>query len=334
VRKLLAWVIVLGLLAGAAVGAYYIQTPAGPTVETFVVIPSGIGARGVASLLERRGIIWNKYAFLAWRVFKRGTLKAGEYRFDHPVPLPEVYARILRGDVYTITLTVPEGYNIFDVARAVEDAKLRPATEFLAGERKNVDLVAALDPKATTLEGYLFPDTYKFPRSASVRDMQAVMVRRFRQKAQALGITGNGSSGNFHEVVTMASLVEKETGAANERGLVASVFANRLRRNIPLATDPSVIYGLMLAGRYRGTIYASDLKLESPYNTYIHAGLPPGPICNPGVAALTAALQPPVTEYLYFVSDNAGHSRFARTLEEHERNVADYRRRVEQAGGR
>ncbi len=328
-RKLLVWLIVVGLVVGAAVGAYYIETPAGPTVETFVVIPPGIGARGVASLLERRGIIWNKYAFLAWRVFKRGTLKAGEYRFDHPVPLPEVYARILRGDVYTVMLTIPEGYNIFDVARVVEEAKLKPASDFLAGERRNVDLVAALDPKATSLEGYLFPDTYKFPRSASVRDMQAVMVRRFRQKAEALGITGN-----FHDVVTMASLVEKETGAANERGLVASVFANRLRRNIPLATDPSVIYGLLLAGRYRGTIYASDLKGDTAYNTYIHAGLPPGPICNPGVASLAAALRPPATEYLYFVSDDAGHSKFAKTYEEHDRNVAEYRRRVQMDGGR
>jgi UPF0755 protein len=329
VRKLLVWLIVVGLVAGAAVGAYYVETPAGPTVETFVVIPPGTGARGVASLLEQRGIIWNKYAFLAWRVLKRGTLKAGEYRFDHPVPLREVYARLLRGDVYTVTLTVPEGYNIFDLAHAVEGAGLKPAAEFLAGEQKNVDLIAAMDPTATSLEGYLFPDTYKFPRSATAREMQAVMVRRFRQKAEALGITGN-----FHQVVTLASLVEKETGAANERGLVASVFTNRLAGKIPLATDPSVIYGLLLAGRFRGTIYASDLKQDAAYNTYVHAGLPPGPISNPGEAALAAALHPPATHYLYFVSDNAGHSKFATTLEEHDRNVAEYRRRVQAGGGR
>ena len=328
-RKLLLWVIVLGLLAGVAVGAYFIETPAGPTVETFVVIPPGAGARGTAALLEQRGIIWNQYAFLAWRLLKRGTLKAGEYRFDHPAPLPEVYARLLRGDVYTISVTIPEGYNIFDVALAMELAHLKPAAEFLAGERKNVDLVAAMDPKASSLEGYLFPDTYRFPRSASVRDMQAVMVRRFRQKALVLGITGN-----IHDRVTLASLVEKETGAAQERGLVASVFTNRLRRGIPLATDPSVIYGLLLRGRYRGTLYESELREDAAYNTYIHAGLPPGPICNPGVASLAAAMRPPASEYFYFVSDNAGHSRFAATLEEHNRNVADYRRRVQEASGR
>jgi UPF0755 protein len=327
VRKLLTFVLVLAIPGLGA--AFLLKAPVGPTVETFVVVPPRTGARDIAALLQQRGIIWNQYAFLAWRAYRRGTLKAGEYRFDRPAAMTEVYARLQRGDVYTLAVTVPEGFNLFDTAAAFETAKLKPASEFLAGARANVDLVADIDPHAQSLEGYLFPDTYRFPPAMSVRDMQAAMVRRFRQRAAALGLTSG-----FHDAVTMASLVEKETGAAQERGLVASVFTNRLAKGMPLATDPSVIYGLLLTGAYRGTLYASDLKGNGLYNTYTHTGLPPGPICNPGVASLTAALRPPVTQYLYFVSDNAGHSRFAATLEEHDKNVASYRHALKVQGGR
>ncbi len=313
----------------AGTAAYLLKAPAGPTVETFVVIPPHTGARDIATILADRGIVWNQYAFLAWRAYKRGTLKAGEYRFDHPAALTEVYARLQRGDVYTLSVTIPEGYNIFDTANAFAAAKLKTADEFLDGERHNVDLIADIDPGAKSLEGYLFPDTYKFPPAMSVREMQATMVRRFRQRAAELGLTNS-----FHDAVTMGSLVEKETGAAQERGLVASVFTNRLARGMPLATDPSVIYGLLLTGSYRGTIYASDLKGDGAYNTYTHTGLPPGPICSPGVASLQAALHPPSTDYLYFVSDNAGHSRFSATLDEHNQNVALYRRELRRQGGR
>ena len=151
------------------------------------------------------------------------------------------------------------------------------------------------------------------------------MVHRFRQEAQKIGLLGRS---DIHRVVTMASIVEKETADPNERPLVAGVYYNRLNRNMTLAADPSVIYAALLAGRYRGTIYASDLQYESPYNTYKYPGLPPGPIANPGVASLQAAMHPKQTDYLYFVSDNNGHHRFARDLEEHARNVAAYRKSV------
>ncbi len=326
-RKLLILILLAALAAGFC--GYVLKAPTGPTVETFVVIPPHTGARQIASLLQNKGIIWNKYAFLAWRVYRRGTLKAGEYRFDHPAAMTEVYARLQRGDVYTLAVTVPEGFNLFDTASAFAAARLTAAPEFLAGARANVDLIADLDPKAVSLEGYLFPDTYRFPPAMSVREMQATMVKRFRQQSAALGLTTN-----LHDVVTLASLIEKETGAAKERGLVASVFVNRLARGMPLATDPSVIYGLLLSGSYRGTLYASDLKNDGAYNTYVRAGLPPGPICNPGTASLTAAAHPLASDYLYFVSDNAGHSRFAATLDEHNRNVALYRRELRGQGGR
>jgi UPF0755 protein len=334
VRKFLAVVLLLAVVGAGVVGTYMVLAPAGPTVEQFVVIPTGSSATRIGRILEDQGIIRNRYAFDAWRLFKRGTLKAGEYRFDHPVPLTEVYGRLVRGDVYTVTVTIPEGYNVFDIAKTMEEAKLHTAKEFIAGATANVGLVKDLDQTAPTLEGYLFPETYKFPPAWTVKEMQAAMVKEFRRKAQALGITGAGTSASVHDVVTLASLVEKETGVASERGAVASVFENRMARGMPLETDPSVIYAALLEGKYQGVITMSELRSPSPYNTYTHTGLPPGPIANPGVDSLRAALHPPTTGYLYFVADAAGHSRFATSLKEHNSNVEQYRKAVREGNGR
>jgi UPF0755 protein len=192
--------------------------------------------------------------------------------------------------------------------------------------------VADLDPKATSLEGYLFPDTYYFGRKATPAQICATMVKRFRAVAAELDLKGN-----VHTVVTLASLVERETAVDAERPLVASVFANRLAKKMPLGTDPAVIYGLELDGRWRGTIYKSDLQRDTPYNTYLHAGLPPGPVANPGVKSLRAAMAPARTDYLFFVAAGAnpqGESRFSSSLQEHNRNVAGYRKSAKKAGGR
>jgi UPF0755 protein len=261
---------------------------------------------------------------------KDGTLKAGEYRFDHPEKLADVYTQLSRGEVYTISVTIPEGSNLFDIAQRLEIAGFGSKEKFLAAARTNVNLIADLDPQAASLEGYLFPDTYRFSRHATPAEIQETMVRQFRQVAAALGLQGDD-----HRVVTLASLVERETPIAAERPLVASVFVNRLAKGMPLMTDPSVIYAALLDGRYRGTIYASDLEADSPYNTYKHAGLPPGPICSPGAASLKAALHPAQTDYLYFVAasaDPSGKSRFSATLEEHAHDVAAYRKALREAG--
>jgi len=311
------------LLLGAGACAYLLLTPSSPGREVFVDIAPGTGSRGIAAQLERAGAIRNRYAFMALRLFKRGTLQAGEYRFAEPATMSDVYDRLRRGDIYFRVVTIPEGFNIFDVATAVEASGLATKDEFLAAARSDVRLVADMDPKAQTLEGYLFPDTYHFQRLETPDHMAAAMVKRFRQEAQQLGLQAH-----FHAVVTMASLVEKETPIAADRPLVSSVLNNRLAQGMPLMTDPTVIYAAMLQHRYRGAIYQSDLQAESDYNTYKHTGLPPGPICNPGVAALNAALHPATSKYLYFVADPAaqGHSRFAVTLEEHNKNVQAYRR--------
>lgn len=285
----------------------------------------------IARTLKQNGIVRSRYAFDMVARVQHGTLKAGVYRFDHPAPMLSVYQRLRIGDVYTIALTIPEGYNIFDIANAVEKASLGSRDAFLSAEQQDTALIRDIDPQAASLEGYLFPDTYLLAPNMPPEQILGEMVDHFRHEARALGLTGNIPS-----TVTMASLIERETPVASDRPMVASVFANRLAKGMPLDTDPSVIYAALLEKRYHGTIYASDLKAESPYNTYLHTGLPPGPICNPGIPSLKAAMHPATSSFLYFVSDpsNEGHSRFATTLEEHEKNVAAYRKgeRAQQIG--
>lgn len=317
------------LITAVAVATYSVLAPFGPSSQIFVEIPQGTPTTKIAARLQQSGAIRSKLAFDLLHKVAGGTLKAGEYRFDHPVKLAEVYARLLQGDVYTVSVTIPEGSDLFDVAQRLQSAGFGPRSKFLAAAHANVSLIADLDPKATSLEGYLFPDTYRFSRHASPTEIQQAMVRRFRQVAEELGLHGDD-----RRIVTLASLVERETPIQAERPLVASVFANRLAKDMPLMTDPSVIYAALLAGTYRGTIYESDLQSESPYNTYKHAGLPPGPICSPGASSLKAAMHPAQTDYLYFVAasaDPSGKSRFSATLAQHAEDVAAYRKSLREA---
>jgi len=317
------------LLAAGAAG-WLLLTPYGPESETFVDLVPGDSSMRIGQKLQAAGIVRSAYAFDLLRVLERGKLKAGEYRFDHPVPANEVYERIARGDVYTVALTIPEGANIFDIAARVDQAGFDTRQDVLNAAVQQLGLLADVDPQAKSLEGYLFPDTYRFARHASATQIIAAMVRRFREVATQLGLKEN-----VHQVVTLASLVERETAVDAERPLVASVFMNRLEKKMPLMTDPAVIYGLELEGQWRGTIYQSDLKRDTAYNTYLHPGLPPGPVANPGIPSLRAALHPAKTDYLYFVAANSnaqGHSLFASTLDAHERNVAGYRRSLKKAG--
>ena len=322
----------LFLIALLAVGAaaWMIFTPFGPSTETFIDIAPGSSTTRIAQQLESAGVIRNQFAFDLWRWVRKGKLKAGEYRFDHPTPLTDVYDRIARGDVYTVAVTVPEGASIFDVAARLEQAGIATRTEFLDQQARLAELVADIDPQAKTLEGYLFPDTYRFPRKTTPAQIAAAMVRQFRVEATVIGLKRN-----VHQVVTLASLVERESALDSERPLIASVFENRLAKHMPLMTDPSVIYGLEVKNEWRGAIHQSDLKRDTPYNTYVHAGLPPGPVANPGLPSLRAAMDPAQSKYLYFVAAGAnpqGKSLFSTTLEEHTRNVSGYRRAVKKAG--
>jgi UPF0755 protein len=252
-------------------------------------------------------------------------------------------------------VTIPEGFTMFDIAKAMEDAGLGSAAEFLRVAGTQTQLISDLAPDAKSLEGYLFPDTYQFTRTQSLDEMAAAMVHQFRQTAQQIGLYGpqglkpaqlpavggtaeavpypknigtasSGPSSDVSMIVTMASIVEKETAAPEERPLVASVYYNRLEQKMALDADPSIIYAELLTGTYQGSLHHADLAVNSPYNTYRFPGLPPGPIGNPGKSALEAALHPDNTKFFYFVSDGTGRHRFARSLEEHNRNVAAYRR--------
>jgi UPF0755 protein len=285
------------------------------------MLRTGYSTRRIAAELKKTGVIRSEVAFRLWHsTHRKPSLKAGEYLFERKASLPRVYNRIARGDIYFHTVTIPEGYTMFDIAKAMEDAGLGSAQDFVHIAETQTQLIADLAPEAKSLEGYLFPNTYEFTRTQTLEEMAGVMVRQFRQVAQQIGLNED-----VHRIVTMASIVEKETAVPEERPRVASVYYNRLERKMALDADPSVIYAQLLAGTYTGGLHHADLAVNSPYNTYRFPGLPPGPIGNPGRSALEAALHPENTKFLYFVSDGNGHHRFARNLEEHNRNVTSYR---------
>ncbi|HUN88389.1 MAG TPA: endolytic transglycosylase MltG [Terriglobales bacterium] len=322
-------IVQLGFLIVLGVGvwlAWALLLPLQPSETKFVMLKPGWSTRHIATELQANGVIHSWRAFLLYHyLLKPRSLKAGEYKFDDSETALRVHDRLSRGDVYIHTVVIPEGFNKFDIADAVQAAGLGTRQEFLAEAQAQIGLIRDLDPQATSLEGYLFPDTYGFTRAQTMADIIAVMVHRFKQEAKQIGLNAN-----VHQVVTLASIVEKETAAPEERPLVAGLYLNRLDKHMALDADPTVIYAALLAGDYQGTITRSELQSDSPYNSYKFPGLPPGPIASPGKASLLAALNPTKTDYLYFVSDDNGHHRFARTLDEHTHNVALYRRAVAQ----
>lgn len=294
-----------------------------------LIIDQGMGRRQIARRLAEEGVLSSRWPFLAYSVLRFDrTLKAGEYLFTQPLSAAEVFTKLAEGRVRLYDLTVPEGFSRWEIAGRVAELRLASRERFLQATEKT-EFIEDLAPEADTLEGYLFPDTYSFARPSSPRDMARTMVEHFRQVWQELQKTAANPEGlSPHELVTLASLVEKETGVPEERGLIASVFYNRLRRRRPLQADPTVIYAARLEnqGEFDGVINVSDLERDHPYNTYKRTGLPPGPIASPGRESLEAVLNPPDTRYLYFVSNTEGGHFFARTGAEHARNVARYRR--------
>jgi len=294
--------------------------------EVFVDLPAGAGVAGIAERLADAGVVPDVWTFrlAAHLAGVDRRLEAGEYRFATAATPREVAARLARGDVFTKPITFPEGQTIAEMAGVFGRSGLGTSAEFETAAR-DTSLVAEFDPDAQTLEGYLFPSTYALPRRTGAAGTVQAMVTEFmrtfdahlRDEATAEGMTPR-------EVVTLASIIEKETARPEERPLVSAVYRNRLKLGMLLQCDPTVIYALMLAGRWDGNIRKPDLQIDSPYNTYRYAGLPPGPIASPGRPSLEAALHPADVKYLYFVSRNDGTHVFAETLEEHNRNVAKY----------
>jgi UPF0755 protein len=339
VRKIF-WLIFVAALASAGWFAWALLTPTEPAGQTFVMLRPGYSTRRIASELKSAGVIRSEEAFILWHdLHRRRSLKAGEYLFDKPSNIIDLQKRLRRGDVYFHTVVVPEGFTMFDIARAIEAAGLGSAQDFLKVAQSDTGLIADIAPAAPSLEGYLFPDTYEFSRMQTMHEMAAAMVKQFRQVAHQIGLLQTPESlatapdptaapADLGPTVIMASIIEKETSVAEERPLVSSVYWNRLAKNIALDADPSIIYAELLVGTYTGALHHDDMHFDSPYNTYRHAGIPPGPIANPGKSSLEAAMHPAQSDYYYFVADAQGHHRFARTIEEHNNNVAAYRRAV------
>jgi len=288
--------------------------------------PKGTNTQAMAKELAQSGVIHYSWQFLLARALHRGAkLQAGEYQFVHADTPFHVLSRIARGDVFFYELVVPEGANMFDIAASLARFDFLKPADFLRAAR-SPSLIRDVAPQAPTLEGYLFPATYRITRSTTVEQLCAMMTSQFRKQWQELRHSAQGNPVN--DIVTMASLVEKETGRPEDRPIVASVYENRLRKGMALDCDPTTIYAALLDARYRGAIYRSDLANDNPYNTYRHAGLPPGPIANPGVDSLKAALMPAETGYLYFVAkpDGSGGHQFSATIEQHNLAVQRYRR--------
>jgi len=321
VRKLFSFLLIV-VIAFAAWLAWGLWLPVSPSGQKFVMLRPGYTTRRIARELKSAGVIRSTQAFVLWHALhRRPSLKAGEYLFEHDANATEIHSRLARGDVYFHTVVIPEGFNLFDIAAVVESSGLGQASDFVKVATADTALIADLAPQATSLEGYLFPNTYNFTRPQSMHDMAAEMVKQFRRVASELGLNAE-----VERTVTLASIIEKETGVPEERPEVASVYLNRLTKHIALQADPSVIYAELLQGTYGGALHHDDMRFRSLYNTYVHAGLPPGPIANPGKSSLDAAIHPATTSYYYFVSDGNGHHRFSSTLEEHNKNVAALRR--------
>ena len=318
----------LAVLAAGGWLAWALGSPITPGGQKFVLLRPGFTTRRIANELQSAGVIRNARAFVFWHyLHRKHSLKAGEYLFDKTANGIDVHQRLVHGDIYVHTVVIPEGFTMFDIAQAIQDAGLGSSQDFLNVATSNTALIADLDPEAKTLEGYLFPNTYEFTRTQSMQEMAAAMVKEFRQVSREIGLVSTEQA-PIHLTVTMASIVEKETGTPEERPMVASIYYNRLAKNVALQADPSVIYAELLQGTYSGALHHADMQYKSAYNTYTHPGLPPGPIANPGKTSLEAAMHPAVTNFFYFVADGNGHHRFAHTLEEHNRNVIAYRRAV------
>jgi UPF0755 protein len=326
--KFLLRFISVAILAALGCGGYVMyrlsQPYRGFGQPVFVDFPRGTGSAEMATELASKGVIQDRWLFMAARLVRRGNLQAGEYRFEKPASPLDVYGRIARGDIFYLELLVPEGFNMFDIAGAVDKLGFMKGAAFLSVAHDPA-LIRDLDPKAESLEGYLFPNKYRIYRHTTPAQLCKQMTTEFRAHWTSLN-----SHADVHDTVTLASMVEREARRPDERPAVASVFSNRLKIGMKLDCDPTTVYAALLEDRYTGVIHRSDLDNPSSYNTYQHKGLPPGPIANPGLSSIQAALAPADTKYLYFVAkaDGSGGHRFSESLAQHEAAVAAYMQAV------
>ena len=298
-----------------------------PGGEKTVLVEPGMGAAEILVLLEREGVLADARLARAYLVYALGDppILAGEYLFAGPASAPAVLRKLVEGDVVSVRATLIEGLTLEESARALADCGLGGYDELVAVMRDPAP-IADLDPEAPDLEGYLFPETYTFAKGTPPAEVVQALVETFRARWRE-EVAPRAGGGGVRELVTLASIVEKEAKIPGERPTIAGVYRNRLERGIGLFADPTVIYALKRQGRWDGNLRRRDLQMDSPYNTYRYAGLPPGPICSPGLASLLAAARPSAVDYLYFVSRNDGTHVFAATVAEHNANVERWQRR-------
>lgn len=323
--------LVLIAAGGLAYGWSLIHRPWQGYADSVVVdVPAGYGSREIVDLLHSRGVLEHRYPALVWLWLSsyRAKLQAGEYLFDEPMDVEEVFARLADGKVRLYTLTVPEGLRLDQIAERWEDQGFGPRQEFLKAAEAALPRVRQINPRARSVEGYLFPETYSFPRGTTPAMVVESMLRGFEGALTRLReeVPPPDWPLDLNDTLILASLVESEVAVADERELVASVFLNRLGRNMLLECDPTVVYALVQDGSYRGRLLRVDLEVDSPYNTYRYPDLPPGAISNPGYQSLLAAVRPEGTDYLFFVRTEGGRHTFSRSLDEHNQAVAEYRR--------
>lgn len=326
--SLIALVLLLAVGAAAAVVWSRVNAPfrGYSGEEQYVDIPVGSSPAAIGARLVAAGVVRDRltYRVAVWLSGNARRLQAGEYRFDRPLTARDVVDKIARGEVAQIVITFPEGLTLEEMGVIVEQQGLGSASAFVQAAR-DVSAIRAIDPAAQDLEGYLFPDTYAVPRRTDVTRLVEIMVSRFTRVLTPEIMKSAADRGlDVRGLVTLASIVEKETARADERPLVAAVYFNRLKAGMGLQCDPTVIYALQRAGRFDGNLRRADLAFDSPYNTYRYRGLPPGPIAAAGKASLEAAAAPADVDFLYFVSRNDGSHEFARTLAEHNRNVRKF----------
>ena len=330
-RKAIRFILLAGvaaiLLGAAWFATEYHRARPGLSPGAYFEVEKGQAVATIAQNLARSGLVRSPLAFrLAYRLHYSGqSLKAGEYSFPGPLTMKDILEAMTKGKVYLQPVTVPEGLTGEETAEELVRSGLATREGFLAAFNDR-SLFVDWDPEAGNAEGYLFPETYHFARKTPAREVVARMIAQYesvfgdawRLRAQELGLS-------IRQVTTLASLIEKETSRPEEKRLVAAVFHNRLRLRMKLDCDPTIIYALKLEGAYEGRLLSRDLKFASPYNTYLHPGLPPGPIANPGRDSIEAALYPADEDYLYFVARGDGSHRFSRTFREHQRAVLEYR---------
>jgi UPF0755 protein len=302
-----------------------------PGAEKLVSVEAGTGASEILQTLQKEGVLADAQLARIYLIYalRDPKIQAGEYLFRGPLTTSQVLDMLVKGQVVTRFVTVIEGLTLEEIAEQLAKERFGRREVFLDLMR-SPRLIADLDPDAPDLEGYLFPETYSFASGTGEQEIVEALVRTFRQRFERnvrLLLATGGSGRSVRQLVTLASIVEKEARVDSERPLIAAVYRNRLDQKIGLAADPTVIYALKRLGRWHGNLRREDLRMDSPYNTYRWAGLPPGPICSPGLASLTAAASPADAPYLYFVGRNDGTHVFAETLAEHNRNVEIWQRR-------